>query len=394
VDFEFSAEEQRFQCEVERFLEEHRSEGVMDANPEQLSQTVDSPAKRAFMHELARRGWLGMSWPAEYGGRELSGIYDFLLTEALSRSGAPQPGKGVGIVGKTLIRHGSEKLRREFLPQIIHGEIEFAIGYSEPQAGSDAANMQLRAVRDDARGGWVLSGQKTWTTSAHFADWYWVGARTDPKAAKHAGISLMLVPMRHPGLSVRPTWTIGDERTNEVFFDDVFVPDDYVVGEVNRGWTYICEALDLERFAMMPVGPLEKKVEALVGRVREASRDGRPLREDPLVRSRIAQVVTELEVARMLQRRVIAEALRGGIPTVASSMYKLFMNEAGKRVASAALDLLGPEAQLEAGEEGAPCGGRFERSYRYTVVDTIGGGASEIQKNIIARRGLGLPPCY
>jgi alkylation response protein AidB-like acyl-CoA dehydrogenase len=254
--------------------------------------------------------------------------------------------------------------------------------------------MQLRAVRDDARGGWVLSGQKTWTTSAHFADWYWVGARTDPKAAKHAGISLMLVPMRHPGLSVRPTWTIGDERTNEVFFDDVFVPDDYVVGQVNRGWTYICEALDLERFAMMPVGPLEKKVEALVGRVREASRDGRPLREDPLVRSRIAQVVTELEVARMLQRRVIAEALRGGIPTVASSMYKLYMNESGKRVASAALDLLGPEAQLEAGEEGAPCDGRFERSYRYTVVDTIGGGASEIQKNIIARRGLGLPPCY
>jgi alkylation response protein AidB-like acyl-CoA dehydrogenase len=394
LDFEFSEEERRFQREVERFLDEHRSADVMDPNPEQLSQTVDSPAKRAFMRELAGRGWLGMSWPAEYGGRELSGVYDFLLTEALSRCGAPQPGKGVGIVGKTIIRHGSEKLKREFLPRIIRGEIEFAIGYSEPNAGSDAANMQLRAVHDDARGGWVLNGQKTWTTSAHFADWYWVGARTDPEAPKHRGISLMLVPMRHPGLSVRPTWTIGDERTNEVFFDDVFVPDDHVVGEVNRGWTYICEALDLERFAMMPVGPLEKKVEALVGRVREARRDGRPLRCDPLVRSRIARVVTELEVSRMLQRRVIAEALGGGIPTVASSMYKLFMNETGKRVASTALDLLGPEAQLEAGEEGAPVGGRFARSYRYTVVDTIGGGASEIQKNIIARRGLALPPSY
>jgi alkylation response protein AidB-like acyl-CoA dehydrogenase len=369
----------------------------MDEHPEQLSQTVDTPAKRAFMRELAERGWLGMSWPRELGGQERSGIYDFVLTEALARHGAPQPGKGVGIVGKTIMRHGSEKLRREFLPRIIRGEIEFAIGYSEPGAGSDAANMQLRATRVE-RGpqgpGWQLDGQKTWTTSAHFADWYWVGARTDPAAAKHRGITLFLVPMDHPGLTIRPVFTIGDERTNEVFFDAVFVPDDHVVGEVNRGWTYICEALDLERFAMMPVGPLEKKVEALVAHLREAVRDGRPLREDARVRARVARIATELEVSRMLQRRVVAEALKGGVPTVASSQYKLYMNECGKRLASAALDLLGPEAALEAGQPDAPLRGRFARSYRYTVVDTLGGGTSEIQKNIIARRGLGLPPSY
>jgi alkylation response protein AidB-like acyl-CoA dehydrogenase len=394
VNFEFSEDEQGFEAEVERFLREHRAPDVMDPHPEQLSQTVDSPQKRAFMRELAERGWLGMSWPREYGGAERAGIYDFLLTEALSRHGAPQPGKGVGIVGKTLIRHGNETLKRFFLPRIIRGEIEFAIGYSEPQAGSDAANMQLRAVRDPERGGWVLDGQKTWTTSAHFADWYWVGARTDTAAPKHAGITLFLVDMKQPGLTVRPTWTIGDERTNEVFFDGVFVPDDHVVGEVNRGWTYICEALDLERFAMMPVGPLEMKVEALCAWVRSARRDGEPLRADPLVRGRLAQLVTQLEVARMLQRRVISEALRERGPTVASSMYKLFMNALGQRVADAALDLMGTAGQLEAGEADAPLGGRFARSYRYTVVDTIGGGTSEIQKNIIARRGLGLPPCY
>jgi alkylation response protein AidB-like acyl-CoA dehydrogenase len=317
-----------------------------------------------------------------------------VLTETLSRYGAPQPGKGVGIVGKTIIRHGSDQLKREFLPQIIRGEIEFAIGYSEPQAGSDAANMQLKAVRDNVRGGWVLNGQKVWTTSAHFADWYWVGARTNPDARKHKGISLLLIPMDHPGLTIRPTWTIGDERTNEVFFDDVFVPDEYVVGQVDHGWTYICEALDLERFAMMPVGPLEKKLEALVEHVRNARRDGRPLRQDPEVRARIARLATDLEVSRMLQRRVISEALGDGIPTTSSSQYKLFMNETGQRVADAALDLLGADGQLKPGQEGAPIGGRFERSYRYTVVDTIGGGASEIQKNIIARRGLGLPPSY
>jgi alkylation response protein AidB-like acyl-CoA dehydrogenase len=392
VDFELREDEKAFEAEVERFLAAEHSPDVMDRQPEQLSQTVDTPAKRAFMRKLAERGWLGMSWPKEYGGQELSGIYDFILTEALSRHGAPQPGKGVGIVGKTIIRHGSEALKRKFLPRIARGEIEFAIGYSEPGAGSDAANMQLRATR--VEGGWSLTGQKVWTTSAHFADWYWVGARTDPEAPKHQGISLFLIPMDHPGLTIRPTWTIGDERTNEVFFERVFVPDDHMVGEVGKGWTYICEALDLERFAMMPVGPLEKKVDALVEHVRAATRDGRPLRGDPGVRRRIARLATELEVSRMLQRRVIAEALKGGVPTVQSSQYKLFMNECGQRVADAALDILGPESQLKPGQVGAPVDGRFERSYRYTVVDTIGGGASEIQKNIIARRGLGLPPSF
>jgi alkylation response protein AidB-like acyl-CoA dehydrogenase len=392
LDFELGTEERRFQAEVERFLDEHRDPDVMDENPEQLSQTVDSPAKRAFMRKLAERGWLGMSWPPEYGGDGRPGIYDFVLTEALSRHGAPQPGKGVGIVGKTIIRNGSEKLKREFLPRIMRGEIEFAIGYSEPQAGSDAANMQLRAEK--VPGGWKLDGQKIWTTSAHFADWYWVGARTNPGAPKHRGITLFLIPMDHEGLTGRATWTIGDERTNEVFFDEVFVPDDYVVGEVDRGWTYICEALDLERFAMMPVGPLERKVEALCEHLVAARRDGVPLRADAAVRSRVAQAVTRLEVARMLQRRVVSEAVKGGVPTVESSMYKLYMTQLGQHVADWALDVLGPAGQLRPDDTDAPIGGRFERSYRYTVVDTIGGGASEIQKNIIARRGLGLPPNF
>lgn len=388
MDFELESEEQAFEREVEAFLGENASPDVMDPHPEQLSQTVDTPEKRAFMGKLAERGWLGMSWPKEYGGREMSGIYDFVLTEALARRGAPQPGKGVGIVGKTLIRHGSDAMKRKFLPQILRGEIEFAIGYSEPDAGSDAASMRLKAERHGD--GWVLNGAKLWTTSAHFADWYWVGARTDPDS-KHRGITLFLIPMNHPGLSIRPIWTIGDERTNEVFFENVEVPGDSVVGQVNHGWTYICEALDLERFAMMPIGGLEKKVEALCAHVHAAEVSGRPLREDPGVRRRIAQLVTELEVSRMLQKRVISAALKDQIPTVQSSQYKLFMNECGQHVADAALDMMGPDGLLRPGEEGAPLDGKFERSYRYTVVDTIGGGASEIQKNIIATRGLGLP---
>jgi alkylation response protein AidB-like acyl-CoA dehydrogenase len=391
MDFDFSHEERAFESELEAFLESvlasPDSTGALDPQPEQLSQTVETPAKRALMRQLSERGWLGMTWPAQYDGGEKSGVYDFLLTETLSRYGAPQPGKGVGIVGKTIIRHGSEKMKQYFLPRIIRAEIEFAIGYSEPQAGSDAASMMLKAEK--TADGWVLNGRKSWTTSAHFADWYWVGARTG--SHKHKGITLFLIPMDHSGLTIHPTMTIGDERTNEVFFDDVRVDDDAVVGEVDHGWTYICEALDLERFAMMPVGPLEMKVAALIDWARTARRDGEPVREDPKVRAAIAQIRAQLEVARMLQRKVISEALQDRVPTIESSMYKLYMNELGKRVADCALDLMGPSGQLKCGEEGAPVDGRFERSYRYTVVDTIGGGASEIQKNIIATRGLGLP---
>ncbi len=392
MDFDLSQDELAFEQEVVAFLEANRSPDVMDANPEHLSQTVETPPKRAFMKQLAEQGWLGMSWPEQYGGQERSGIYDFLMTEALSRYGAPQPGKGVGIVGKTIIRHGNEELKAYFLPRIIRGEIEFAIGYSEPQAGSDAASLQLKATRDEARGGWVLSGHKIWTTSAHFADWYWVGARTGEH--KHKGITLFLIPMDHEGFEIHPTYTIGDERTNEVFFNDVFVPDSHVVGEVGKGWTYICEALDLERFAMLPVGPVEMKLKGLIEYVRTETLDGEPLARDPVVRQRIAKLRADLEVARKLQRRVISEALKDRVPTVEAAMYKMWQSQLGQRIANAALDLMGPDAQLKPDQPEAPANGRFERSYRYTVVDTIGGGTSEVQKNIIAGRGLGLPKTF
>ncbi|MFK7897687.1 MAG: acyl-CoA dehydrogenase family protein [Myxococcota bacterium] len=389
MDFSLSEAELAFEKEVVAFLEANRSSDVMDANPEHLSQTVETPAKRAFMGKLAEQGWLGMSWPKEYGGQERSGIYDFLLTEALSRFGAPQPGKGVGIVGKTIIRHGNDELKSYFLPRIIQGEVEFAIGYSEPQAGSDAASLQLKATRDEERSGWVLAGHKIWTTSAHFADWYWVGARTSDH--KHKGITLFLVPMDHEGFDIHPTYTIGDERTNEVFFNDVFVPDSHVVGQVGEGWTYICEALDLERFAMLPVGPVEMKLQGLIEYVREATFDGEPLAKDPVVRQTIAKLCADLEVARKLQRKVISEALKDRVPTTEAAMYKMWQSQLGQRIADAAIDLIGPDAQLKPGQDEAPVGGRYERSYRYTVVDTIGGGTSEVQKNIIARRALGLP---
>lgn len=390
MDFDFTEEQKAFVREVEKFLDENQHPDVMDVTRENMAQIVDTPPRRAFMRKLGERGWLGLTWPKEYGGSEGEGIYEYLLNECLARRGAPQIGKGVGIVGKTIIRHGSQKLKREFLPKILRNEVEFAVGYSEPQAGSDAANMQLRATRDG--NGWRLNGQKIWTTSAHFAEWYWVGARTDPDAPKHHGITLFLIPMNHPGLTVQAIHTIGDERTNSVYFDNVYVSDDYIVGKLNHGFQYISEALDLERFTMFTFSPIEQRLELLCQYVATESRDGKPLREDPVIRSQIAQLVTQAEVARCLGLRFVAKSMRGGAaPTCEASAYKLYATELSKRLANASMDIGGTGTQLRVKTEGAPMNGRAESTYRYTVIDTIGGGASEIQKNIIARRKLGLP---
>jgi alkylation response protein AidB-like acyl-CoA dehydrogenase len=390
VDFDFTPEQQDFLAEVEAFLDANYDPEVFDPTRENMAQIVDTPQRRAFMKKVSERGWMGITWPEEYGGQDGDGVYEYLLNEALARRGGPQIGKGVGIVGKTILRHGSDKLKKEFLPKILNAEVEFAVGYSEPGAGSDAASMQLKAVRDGEE--WVLNGQKIWTTSAHFADWYWVGARTNPDAPKHSGITLFLIPMDHPGLTIQEIWTMGDERTNSVFFDDVRISNDYVVGEEGRGFQYISEALDLERFTMFTYSPIKARLDLLVDHVRAASRDGEPLKDDPITRQRIAALATQAEVARMLGFRFLSKSQKGGAaPTSEASEYKLFATEFSKVLADASMDIAGPGTQLRVGTDEAPMKGRAESTYRYTVLDTIGGGTSEVQKNIIARRKLGLP---
>jgi 3-oxocholest-4-en-26-oyl-CoA dehydrogenase alpha subunit len=403
MDFEFAPEELAFLAEVEAFLDAHDDPDVFDVTRENMAQIVDTPKRRAFMKELGHKGWLGLTWPTEYGGTEGEGVYEYLLNEALAGRGGPQIGKGVGIVGKTIIAHGSDFLKEKFLPLILENDVEFAVGYSEPNAGSDAASMKLRAVPHTQGGqtGWLLNGQKTWTTSAHFAEWYWLGTRTDPDN-KHHGITLMLVPLDDPNIEIRGIWTMGDERTNEVFIDNVFVPDEFVVGQVNSGFQYISQALDLERFTMFTISPIRQRLDVLTEYVQTETRDGVPLTDDPVIRARMAKLHTDAEVARVMGLKVVAESVKGervhkatgekvSPPTVESSEYKLFATEYSKRLADASMDIGGPGTQLRVRTETAPMAGRAESTYRYTVIDTIGGGASEIQKNIIARRGLGLP---
>ena len=394
MNFNFTKEEELFIDEVKAFIDKEKNkpnaDDVFAPNREADAQTkIDSPARRDFMKILSSKGYLGMSWPKEYGGQEKPGIYDYILNEELCRVGAPSPGKGVGSIGQTIIHHGSKKIKDEFLPQILAGEIDFALGYSEPGAGSDLASLQLKAEKK--KGGWLINGQKIWTSSAHVADWYWLAARTDPGAPKHKGISVFLVKMDNPGIEVHPIETVGEHATNSVFLTDVFIPDEYVVGEINHGWVYICEALNYERFTFYTIAPLEQKFKELVELTNQVKRDGVLLSEIHDIRKKIIYLFADVQKAKVLQRKVLSVAIQDEVPQTEAAVFKLFSTKLHQKLANQAMDILGREGLFRKEYDKSHANGKWEWSYRSTLVDTIGAGTTEIQKNTIAKKSLKLP---
>ena len=394
MNFNFTKEEELFIEEVKGFIKEEKkksnADDVFAPNREADAQTkIDSPARREFMKILSSKGYLGMSWPKEYGGQEKPGIYDYILNEELCRVGAPSPGKGVGSIGQTIIHHGSNKIKDEFLPQILAGEIDFALGYSEPSAGSDLAYLKLKAEKKD--GGWLINGQKIWTSSAHVADWYWLAARTDPEAPKHKGISVFLVKMDDPGIEVHPIETVGEHATNSVFLTDVFIADEYVIGDINNGWKYICEALNYERFTFYTIAPLEQKFKELVELISQLSRDGTPLNKIPEIRKKIIYLYADVQKAKVLQRKVLSVAIQDEVPQTEAAVFKLFSTKLHQKLANEAMDILGREGLFRKEYQDSHANGKWEWSYRSTLVDTIGAGTTEIQKNTIAKKSLNLP---
>ena len=394
MNFNFTKEEEQFIDEVKIFIAEEKKKSNADVvfapNREADAQTkIDSPERRDFMKILSSKGYLGMSWPKEYGGQEKPGIYDYILNEELCRVGAPSPGKGVGSIGQTIIHHGSNKIKDEFLPKILAGEIDFALGYSEPGAGSDLASLQLKAERKE--GGWLINGQKIWTSSAHVADWYWLAARTDTEAPKHRGISVFLVKMDNPGIEVHPIETVGEHATNSVFLTDVFISDEYVIGEVNKGWVYICEALNYERFTFYTIAPLEQKFKELVELTNKVKRDGVILSQIPDIRKKIIYLYADVHKAKVLQRKVLSVAIQDEVPQTEAAVFKLFSTKLHQKLANEAMDILGREGLFRKEYDKSHANGKWEWSYRSTLVDTIGAGTTEIQKNTIAKKSLKLP---
>jgi alkylation response protein AidB-like acyl-CoA dehydrogenase len=292
-------------------------------------------------------------------------------------------------VAPTILREGTDAQKATWLPQILRGDIEFAVAYSEPNAGTDLAALSTRAelVGDE----WVINGQKIWNTGAHTATHNWVAVRTEPEARKHQGISMIIVPMNTPGIEVQGIWTMSNIRTNAVFFDDVRVPRDHLIGERGMGFYYAMMALDFERIQIGCVGMLARLLEELKDVVRRTTRDGRVLGAIPWVRRAIADLEMRVEVGRQIGLLNAWLIDQGIVPTKEGSMSKVYVSELNAHFASVGLDILGLAGQLGPNDETAPLHGRLQWLYTIAPMQRFGGGTNEIQRIIIAQRGLGLP---
>src|SRR5688572_8307369 len=354
---------------------------------------LEGGARGEWREKLATKGWIAPAWPKEYGGAGLTTTEQFILNEEFAEFGAPQVGgMGVSMAGPTIIKHGTDEQKAEHLPRILKGEVQWCQGFSEPGSGSDLASLQTRAVRDGDE--FVINGSKIWTSGAASANWMFMLARTDPEAPKHRGISYFLLDFTSPGITVQPLVNMaGGAGFNQVFFDNVRVPARNVVGEVNRGWYVATTTLDFERSSIGTSVGINHAVDQIVRWAKENKDSPQStLSRNPVARAELIDRYIEARVAKMLSYRVVHMQQAGLIPNHEASMAKLFATELTQRIYRTAEKMTGLYGLLwERDEELAPVGGQFARSYVSSVSSTIAGGTSEIQRNIISQRGLGMP---
>ena len=398
MDFRFTPEEEAFRKEVRDFIEKECPPDLMGGDVNFFQQVGNLFAWRA---KLAKKGWVAPAWPKEYGGAGMSIMEQFIYSMETARMRAPAPiyigGLGVAVIGPTIIIYGTEAQKKEHIPQILSGEVMWAQGFSEPGAGSDLASLQTRAVRDGDD--YVINGQKMWSTLAHLSHYMLLLARTDPEAPKHKGLSYFIVPLKdekgdgYPGITVRPLYNMANTHEfNEVFFDNVRIPANSLLGEENRGWYQAVTTLDIERSNIGSAVGQQQGVEDLVRFAAENQSNGAVrIKSDKSLRFELAERYIETEASLLLSYRVVSMQAKGLIPNYEASAVKLYAMELNQRIANTGLRLLGLYGQLGRGSKWAPMKGRLEFQYIRSVANTIEGGTSEIQRNIIASRGLGLP---
>ena len=394
MDFRFTDEEMAFRDEVREWLKKEIPPRWIELDAGLWEETEESWAlSREFQRKLGRKGWLAPAYPREYGGLEMSHIKRLILSEELNYSRAPisiEVEISTNWVGQALLLFGTEEQKRKYVTEVAKGEAVFCLGYSEPNAGSDLASLQTRAVDDGDS--WVINGQKIWCSYAHYADYCWLGARTDPEAPKHKGISMFVLDMKTPGITVRPLINILNRHSfNEVFFDDVRIPKDSLVGEVNNGWYQLVMALDFERSLVGTAAAHQRLIDELVKYMHEAKREGEPFADDPLLKDELAGIAVENEVLRMMCYRIAWMYSNNMHPSYESSMSLLFCSESLRHLADVGMRILGPYGQLDRDSKWAPLNSRVMRAYLAALSIGVGGGSNEIQRNIVAMRGLGLP---
>ena len=386
MNFKLTPEEEAFRKEVHDFLQK---ESTPELTEELNSGLGLGPLGWQFIHKLGKRGWLIPTLPKQYGGLDASYFHRFIILDECAYF-FPEWLMlfGAHIVAPVLMKVGSEEQKKEYLPRIARGDIEFCIGYTEPEAGSDLANINMRAIEQDDC--YLINGQKTFNTGCHYAQYHWLCARTEVTERKHRGLSLFIVPLDSQGITINPMWGVAGERTNEVFYDNVKVPKSNLVGEKNRGFYYMMAALEHER--TFPVGHLHRALEDLARYARETKRNGKFLAQDPLVRHKLAELATEVEVAWGLAYHVAWLVDSGKPSDYEGPIGKVFITELEQRLSYTGLCIMGLHGTLDQKSEySSSTTGWLEHWFLSYARRTISAGANEIQRSIIAQRGLGLP---
>ena len=392
MDFRFSEEQEAFRQEIRGFLVENLGEDWRGIDPDAYFEDQNWPRIRELTAKLAEKGWLTLAWPAEYGGQGRPHLEQMIYNEEMAYFRAPTRDVSIGteLVGPTLMLYGTDEQKSRYLPEIASGSAVYCQGFSEPESGSDLASLQIAAVEDGDD--YVVTGSKIWTSGAHRASGCYLMTRTDPDAPKHRGISVFIVDMDSPGIQVKPIINMFNVHYfNQVFFDDVRVPKRNMIGEKNRGWYVAATSLDFERSGVGRFASNQRSMEELVQLARETGTDGRSLGEDPILRNRLADLWVSNIAGRMVAYNVAWMQSQGLVPNREASISKLMGSEIAQGVHRLGVQMVGLYGILDKGSRWALLSGRLAWEWMDSISFTIRAGTSEIQRNIIATRGLGLP---
>ena len=351
----------------------------------------DTQVYKDVIRQLGTDGWLGIGWPAEYGGQARSMTEQLIFTDAAAVAGVPVPYLTLNTVGPTIMRYGTDAQKEYFLPRILRGDLHFSIGYSEPGSGTDLASLKTRAVQEGDE--WVINGQKMWTSLIQYADWIWLACRTDPDLPRHKGLSMILVPADADGFSYTPVHTVAGVSTSATYYEDVRVPVSNLVGERNGGWSLMTNQLNHERVALTSAAPLTQSID-LVRRWAQETKapSGERVIDVEWVQVALGRAHARAEALRLINWKLAADADAGvDLSPAEASATKIYGSELATEVYRSLMEVVGPNAGVTGDSDGAVLQGRLERFYRSALVMTFGGGTNEIQRDIIGYVGLGLP---
>ena len=382
-----TAAQEAFRNEVREYFS-----GVMtpEVRDKQMRYDLDSDTYKALIRRVGADGWLCVSWPEEYGGRDLSEMEQFLYYDEVQRQGVPIPFLSTNTVGPTIMRYGTEEQRAEILPKILRGDLHFSIGYSEPEAGTDLASLRTRAVRDGDE--YVINGQKMWTSLVNHADYVWLACRTDPDAPRHKGISIVMVPTDAKGFSWTRVNTMGGGLTSATYYEDVRVPVSNLVGEEHRGWQLMTNQLNQERIALSSSGVVERRLTNVRRWAQETKLpDGRRVIDQEWVQLNLARVRAKLEFLRLLNWKVAWSASQGRLDPADASAMKVYGSEFYIEAYRLLMEVVGPSSTVKKGSPAEVLEGDLEIAIRAAPILTFGGGTNEVQRDIIATLGLGMP---